>query len=73
MRKNHDKRHGRREDNYDVIYVEWPNLWSVKRLIARPLKAIYINRCAALWAQDKDFANVTALENFCAHWGIKLL
>jgi hypothetical protein len=52
--------------------VEWPHLWEVKQVVARPLKTIYINSCANSWARDRVFADVEQLESFCAKWNIKL-
>lgn len=72
MRRNHDKRRRDAEERYDRVYVDWPHLWGVRQLIARPMKAIYINRSAAPWAQDRDFSGVNALENFCAKWNVEL-
>lgn len=72
MRKNHDKRHDETEDRYDRIYVDWPHLWGVRQLIAKPLKTIYINRSAAPYAQDRMFAGVIALEAYCDKWHIVL-
>ena len=72
MRRNHDKRHADPEERYDRVFVEWPHLWEVRQVVARPMKTIYINRCANAWAQDKIFTSVTALENFCDRWGVEL-
>ena len=72
MRKNHDKRHADSEERYDRVYVDWPHLWGVSRLIARPLKTIYINRSAAPWGSDKIFADVPELESYCNRWDIEL-
>ena len=72
MRKNYGKRHNQ-EDRMDVVYVEWPELWGVRRVIARPMKTIYINRNAdPEVAIDKEFASVVALENFCDRWALEL-
>lgn len=72
MRKNYDKRH-KMEDRMDVVYVEWPQLWGVRRVIARPMKTIYVNRNAdPEVAADREFASVTALENFCDRWALEL-
>ena len=74
MRRNYDK-HARNNgdmERYDRVYVEWPHLWEVRQVVARPMKTIYINRCANAWAQDKIFTGVTALENFCDRWGLEL-
>ncbi len=72
MRRNHD-RHGMHEDRMDTVYVEWPELWGVRRVIARPMKTIYINRDAdPETAQDREFASVNALEHFCEKWSIEL-
>ena len=72
MRKNHDKRRRDAEERYDRVYVEWPHLWEVKQVVARPLKTIYINSCANSWARDRTFADVDQLESFCARWNINL-
>lgn len=72
MRKNHDKRHADAEERYDRVYVDWPQLYGVRQLIARPLKTIYINRSAAPWASDKNFADVPELESYCKRWDIEL-
>lgn len=72
MRKNYDKRHAEAQERFDRVYVEWPQLWGVRRLTARPLKTIYINRCAEAGAQDREFSSVTALENYCDRWGVEL-
>lgn len=72
MRKNYDK-HSNHSERMDTVYVEWPHLWGVRRLIARPLKTIYINRDAdAQYALDKEFASFGALERFCEKWDIEL-
>ena len=72
MRRNHNKRYDR-EDRMDVVYVEWPELWAVSRVIARPMKTIYINRNAdPAVAVDREFVSVTALENFCDRWALEL-
>lgn len=72
MRKNHDKRRQDAEDRFDRVYVDWPQLYGVRQLIARPMKTIYINRSAESWAQDKEFSGVYSLENFCDRWGLEL-
>lgn len=72
MRKNHDKR-ARKDEHIDTVYVEFPELWGVRCIYARPLKTRYINRCADPdMACDREFASVTALDNFCDKWGIDL-
>ena len=73
MRHNYDRRHKDGEGRFDRVYVEWPHLWGVSRLIARPMKTVYINRCAGLYAQDKTFTGVNELDAFCTRWNIELL
>lgn len=72
MRKNHDKRSTDGQERFDRVYVDWPQLWGLRRLIARPLKTIYINRCAEAGAQDREFVGVLSLEAYCDKWEIEL-
>lgn len=72
MRHNHDRHSKDTDGRYDRVYVDWPRLYSVRSIIARPLKTIYINRSAAGWALDRTFTGVAALESFCERWGVEL-
>lgn len=72
MRRNRSRRAKDGVERYDRVYVEWPHLWEVKQVVARPLKTIYINSCANSWARDRAFADVDQLESFCAKWGVNL-
>jgi ABC-type arginine transport system ATPase subunit len=72
MRRNRSRRAKDGVERYDKVYVEWPHLWEVKQVVARPLKTIYINRSSAPWAQNRDFSGVYSLENFCDRWGLEL-
>ena len=72
MRYNRSRRAKDGVERYDKVYMEWPHLWEVKQVVARPLKTIYINSCANSWAKDRTFADADQLESFCARWNINL-
>ena len=72
MRRNRSRRTKDNLDRYDRVYVYWPHIWSVGRLVAHPCKVIYINM-AAIGAREKTIRTIEKLDDFCAKWGVELI
>ena len=72
MRRNRSRRTKDNLDRYDRVYVYWPHIWSVGRLVAHPCKTIYINM-AGIGAREKAIGTIEELDGFCAKWGVELI
>ena len=56
-------------DNFDRLYMDWPELPGMAKLVAMPLKTIYINRAAAPWANiDKVIFDTEELAAYLPNW-----
>ena len=67
MRHNHPRRNSRTPnlDLFDVEYIDLPEFPETHRLIALPMKAIYINRAADPSANlDRVFSDAWAFAEF---------
>lgn len=71
MRRNRSRRTKDNLNRYDRVYVYWPHIWSVGRLVAHPCKVIYINM-AGIGARDKSVRSVDELESFAAKWRVEM-
>ena len=72
MRRNYDRRRREAEEKYDRVYVDWPHLWRINQVVAKPLKTIYINRSSSAWGQSRVITDVSTLEDFCERNVIEL-
>ena len=58
-------------DNFDRVYMDWPELAHIARVIAMPLKTVYINTACAPWANiDKVIFDVEELQAYLAMWAV---
>ena len=58
-------RRNSRPHSYDTVYIEAPQIPDIRRLIAVPLKTIYINRMCNDSNIDCIFMDVGDLFSFC--------
>ena len=65
-----NKKRTQDQSKYDRIYVDWRSAPSIRTLTAVPLKSIYINRAADLYALDYVVKSVERLEDLAERYGI---